>query len=396
MQVPTRIPPSRTDGGIRAAWRRLVEFGAPNILRLLVMVFVAASALDVRSDAIRTDGSMDWWRLIVLVLCYAAIATVVWLPRIGFILTVVALLASPPNGLAGVEPFLLVVSIIAVMTLGDRVLIWLALAFSAAWVVLVSVRHRNSTLLWTLLILMLFAVFAGYVGRYLHVTQARSRREIQRLTVENEQIRQEERAGLARDLHDMVAHQISLISLQVMGHRDADDVAELRLALDRIDSFSRSALEELRAVVGALREDEPDGGPDGLSVPLRAQVAVATMSEALAENGHPLNSEVDPEIDGVGLSMQKTISRILQEASTNILRYAPAGAPCTLRIGVHPDRVDIRVANRTGSQPATDLGWQSSGWGLRGIRERVHLVGGEFEAAREGQEWTVRASLPRR
>lgn len=104
----------------------------------------------------------------------------------------------------------------------------------------------------------------GLVARYVVHARARTAARIAFLEDQALRVHAQERDELARELHDVVAHQLSIASLQVMGHRDSEDVVELRDALDRIDDATRAALSELRLLVGVLRSHDDAGDGFGL------------------------------------------------------------------------------------------------------------------------------------
>ena len=197
----------------------------------------------------------------------------------------------------------------------------------------------------------------------------------------------EERARIARDLHDVVAHAVSLIVVQARaGRRTAGgEAGATRESLDAIEGTGRQALTEMRRLVGMLRTDEespvlaPQPGLGQLKA-LVAQVSEAGLPADLRIEGEP--ADVPPGID-------ISAYRIVQEALTNALKHA---GPATARVVIRyrPEALELEVGD-TGAGRAEVGG----GHGLVGMRERVTLYGGEIEA-RSGDEggFTVRARLP--
>ena len=198
----------------------------------------------------------------------------------------------------------------------------------------------------------------------------------------------DERARIARELHDVVAHAISVIVLQARGGRRLLDTEpeETRGALDTIEHTGEQALVEMRRLVGLLRE-----GEDELALApqptlsqldhLADQVRAAGLPVEISIEGQPI--ELPP---GVDLSAY----RIVQEALTNALKHAgPASARVRLHYAADGLEVDISDDGRgTGNGDA-------GGYGLAGIRERVSVVGGELEAGRQTNGgFAVRARLP--
>lgn len=198
----------------------------------------------------------------------------------------------------------------------------------------------------------------------------------------------EERIRIARELHDVVAHAISVIVLQARGGRRslATDTRETRDALDTIEATGSAALAEMRRLLGMLRSDDeeialaPQPSLRYLDA-LTRQVREAGLPVELSVEGDPV--ELPP---GVDLSAY----RIIQEALTNALKHAgPATARVVVRYG--DNDLELEVAD-TGVGPGAGNG---AGHGLVGMRERVSLYGGKIEAgAQDGGGFAVRARLP--
>jgi signal transduction histidine kinase len=212
--------------------------------------------------------------------------------------------------------------------------------------------------------------------------------QLEREKAEAEAAIAEERTRIARELHDVVTHAISVIVLQARGGRRllATEPAEARQALDAIERTASQALQEMRRLLGLLRESDerlalaPQPTLSRLD-DLVAQVREAGLPVELAIEGEP--AELPP---GVDLSAY----RIVQEALTNALKHA---GPATARVTVHygDGELDLEV-----SDDGTGTGnGGGAGQGLTGIRERVAVFGGDVEAGAlpEGG-YAVRARLP--
>ena len=202
-----------------------------------------------------------------------------------------------------------------------------------------------------------------------------------------EQAVAEERLRIARELHDIVAHSMSLIAVKagIGNHVAQERPAEAREALREIEAASRGSLTEMRHLLGVLRSEvdspalAPAPGPADIPALVeRARTAGVTVSTSLDDTGDL------PE--GIGLS----VYRIVQEALTNVVRHA-APARCAITVAVTGETVRVEVTN-TGPRVARGPG----GHGLIGMRERVAVYGGTFEAGpRASGGWWVEAVLPR-
>ena len=200
---------------------------------------------------------------------------------------------------------------------------------------------------------------------------------------------QEERSRIARELHDVVAHHVSVMTVQAGAVRRllTPDQQREREALMTVEETGRKALTEMRRLLGVLKQGEapaPLSPQPGLATldALLVQVRDAGLPVELAVEGDPV--ELPP---GVDLSAY----RIVQEALTNALKYAgPARAWVLVRYGEKD--VTLEIANDGTSDSASGNG---GGHGLVGMRERVAVYGGELESGpRAGGGFAVRARLP--
>jgi signal transduction histidine kinase len=198
----------------------------------------------------------------------------------------------------------------------------------------------------------------------------------------------EERARIARELHDIVAHAVSVMVLQVgaVRHKLPDELADDRDALRSVERAGRTALAEMRRLLGAMRPDgdeaelTPQPGLDGLDALVR-EVMRAGLPVELHVDGEPF-----PLPRGVDLSAY----RIVQEGLTNALKHAHASsANVTVRYALDELQIEVRD-NGVGSSTTDGLGH-----GLVGVRERVKIYGGEMSAGRaNGGGFVLSTRLP--
>jgi signal transduction histidine kinase len=196
----------------------------------------------------------------------------------------------------------------------------------------------------------------------------------------------EERARIARELHDIVAHSLSVIVLQAHGGEYAfdHDPGRARKALRTIGATGSEALDEIRQMVQILRGDGDDDGS-------RRDHAVASVVERARAAG----ATADLVVDGVPAEMPGGIAlavyRIVQESVTNTLKHAGPAPAVTVRVAYRPDVVELEITdNGAGRAPA-----RAGGHGLVGMRERATLYGGTFDAGPIlSGGWRVRARIP--
>jgi signal transduction histidine kinase len=219
-------------------------------------------------------------------------------------------------------------------------------------------------------------VFAGLVER-----AAQAEREQQ---ARGERARAQERARIAREMHDVVAHRVSLMVLHAgaMEVNAPDEANAAAAALIR--TTGRDALEELRAALGVLRSGETGQAPlptlDDLD-DLLEQSRAAGVALARHDEGEPR---------AYPTTVERTAYRVVQEALTNVHKHA-ADASTAVVVRHLPDALEVVVRNEPGSSASLP----GSGTGLTGLRERVDLLGGTFEAGRRlDGGFQVTARLP--
>jgi signal transduction histidine kinase len=217
-----------------------------------------------------------------------------------------------------------------------------------------------------------------------------------------------ERLRIARELHDHLAHQLSLIALHAGAARLAirdhpDRVAE---AIGTIEETARASAGELNRLLGVLRHDDDEGRPPLLPEPglSDVEVLVATAKSA----GLPVRLAVDGSPSRLSPSMQTSVYRIVQEAVTNVVKHA-GNVETSVALHYRPDALVVEVTDE-GSRPASAAPFRSQeakpagadravaprmGQGLVGMAERVASFGGRLEAGpRDSGGFAVRATIP--
>ncbi|MFH7595346.1 sensor histidine kinase [Streptomyces racemochromogenes] len=271
--------------------------------------------------------------------------------------------------------------------------IGISLACTGAAEALFKPAHSQSSAIGALLVF----GFAGLLGYALRATRlARSQLVAQETLTEEERARRtllEERSRIARELHDVVAHHMSVISIQaqVAPYLVEDPSEELKENLAGIRENALEALTELRRVLGVLRSEHP-GDPAN---PHHPQPTLAEL-DGLVDNVRGAGLEVTTEVAGVRRPLtpgvELTAYRIVQEALSNCLRYAP-GSRVEVGIAYGPHELYLCVANSTPTRPAPPS--PGAGHGLLGMRERAGMLGGELAAGpRPDGGYEVRAVLP--
>ncbi|HET8952120.1 MAG TPA: histidine kinase [Solirubrobacteraceae bacterium] len=211
----------------------------------------------------------------------------------------------------------------------------------------------------------------------------------QRLHVE--QAREAERRRIAREMHDVLAHRVSLLSLHAgaLEFRPDAPPEEIAHAAGVIRTSANAVMQELREVIGVLREDEP-----GIDRPQPTLAEIPALIEESRAAGMRVHSRVDADAD-VAAATGRTAYRIVQEGLTNARKHAPSAAVSVTVAARAEGGLEVEVVSRraVGAPAATQP--PGSGTGLIGLAERVALAGGEFHHGwREGGDHVLRATLP--
>ncbi|MEL3947631.1 MULTISPECIES: sensor histidine kinase [Streptomyces] len=238
------------------------------------------------------------------------------------------------------------------------------------------------------------ALLAGAIRRGRREDRARLAEQIEATATERaRRTVLEERARIARELHDVVAHHMSLISIQADAapYRVQDPPGELVTEFAAIRAGALEGLAELRRLLGLLRAESADDAPADTTPQPSLEQLDALLSQVRA-TGLPVTARVTGTRRALPPGVELSAYRIVQEALSNTLRHAP-GAATAVELGYGHTTLTLRVTNgpATGAAPPSP----GAGHGLTGMRERVAMLGGDFAAgpAPEGG-YEVTATLP--
>ena len=204
-----------------------------------------------------------------------------------------------------------------------------------------------------------------------------------------EEVKLRQRNELARELHDAVGHHVSGIAVQAQAGRAlaAADPTRALAVLETIERTASRALEEMRAMVGVLRE-----GAEAEYVPQPGVADIERLARSV-DGGPRVEVRLPAGLDGISPSVAAALYRIAQEAVTNALRHARHASRISVEVADEGDVVRLTVRD-DGEAAAT--GRRPPGYGLAGMTERAALLGGTFRAGPDpGPGWTVRAVLPK-
>jgi signal transduction histidine kinase len=252
---------------------------------------------------------------------------------------------------------------------------------------------RTAEQLWAAAVFVLLVAAAWLVG-----LAVQGRREASALQAQTEQAEQAQRAAIAaervriaRELHDLIAHNVSVVVVQSVAAQGVleDQPARAREPLAHIERSGRQALTELRRLLDVMRDQDE---PAELRAPQPGLAQLATLVDSVRSTGLPVTLQVDDEPPADSAAVGPSVYRIVQESLTNVLKHA-GDARVSVRVSCGATAVDVVVEDDGPGRSAN--GAAPPGYGLAGMRERAALFGGTFTAGnRGGGGFEVRAHLP--
>jgi signal transduction histidine kinase len=296
---------------------------------------------------------------------------------------VLALVLNPVNGDAA--PFFLIFLIARVGIIRPRVdVVAVTLASSALMVSVELLGRYTGAFVWVLAF--------GLIGASCFAFQTQFRLFEQERALAGEAAERaaaDERQRIAREIHDVIAHSLAVTMLHLTGARLAlrRDPKEAEEALLEAERLGRESLAEIRRTVGLLA---PEG--TGTAAPLPTATDIPQLVREFEAAGLDVDFQLSgdpaalPPATGLGLY------RVAQESLANVVRHAP-GTRTTMSLSVGGEVVSLHVSNRLGR--ARGSATADGGLGVRGMQERVALLGGELRAGPHGDAWCVDVELPR-
>ena len=228
-----------------------------------------------------------------------------------------------------------------------------------------------------------------YIGRRLRTREEDAEERRREQAADADRAVQAERTRIARELHDVVAHRVSLMTVQAGAAKTvaSDDPQAALQAMEAVEHAGRQALDELRHLLGVLRPSA-DGGSLG---PQPGLTDVPRLIDQFREAGLDVSLSVSGATTDLPARVDLSAYRIVQEALTNVLKHAGPGAQSDVRVSIDDGAVAIEISDD--GQAVTSL--PGSGHGIMGMRERALLLGGSLTAGpRAAGGFRVAANLP--
>lgn len=351
----------------------------------------AALALALTAWAIAEHGALDYaGRTVVLLAMTVAIA---WRRRapVAVLVVEVAGVVLLPRHLYLPQGVAVLLAAYSAAFYSDRRLVVAALLVAACASTLAfgsTVQIPNGFIP---LVLVAPVWLAGTAMRRREHWAEASAERADRLEQEREAALRAERARIARELHDVVTHAVSVMVMQTGAARQimARDERRSRALLESVEASGRSALEELRRLLGVLSDQDGDAPRS----PQPGVAEIALLVEQVRQTGQPVELCVEgrPQIVSGGLGI--AAYRIVQEALTNVIKHAD-GAPAEVALRWSDDALEIEIVD-TGPHAQDEHRGAEDGRGLTGMRERTAMYGGTLDAGPRAEcGYAVRARLP--
>lgn len=368
----------------------------------VTLVLVAAIAL---FDDLRALESVDQAPATMVVIAvqmilgYVSLALIAWRPGIASALLLVPLALALFTHNYGFTLICAVIVTIATVSMLPRVMTIIYSVILAAWTITAVVVESTTDVLWIMGTPLVTGVLIGVALRFFVIQHRENKARLRSIEAAHQQLREQERLELARDLHDVVAHELTLVTMQAAGSHRQNDPVVLHDTICTMENAARSGLQELRTLLHILRESpgavSRNDNSSGLTTG-SLESLVDSLSASLTAAGFSVTVNTVDGFEKLPTSVRGTAARILQEASTNIIKYAPAGSTCLLSLTTDANSVMIRTENELQQSYRSDDGEfpMTSGYGLHGIQERVALLNGEVTYGPQDDRWVLDVRIP--
>ncbi|BDD81799.1 ATPase [Tsukamurella pulmonis] len=301
------------------------------------------------------------------------------------------LLSVEAWGPAGLVPYLasLALAELAASPRPRREVVTATIVWAACYITGSVLDNEQHTLIRVLAETISFVGLPVVGGLYMRERFSQAERERRELEEQALHARRDERAALARELHDLMAHHMSAISLRVGVARSvyAGIDPGLDEVLSDIHETATDSLADIRRLLAAMRERDPvaDRTIDDTETEVRRAV------ERTVDAGFDVRARIDLGGSEPTAIDALTLVRVVQEALTNVMKHAPRGAEVAVDVESADGAWRARVAS-----PLPAHAHHGHGYGLTGMAERAELAGGSITAGPDGGQWVVALSVPRR
>lgn len=364
----------------------------PPLARIVLIALVAVTLLLDSIFRVTNGGTTSVISAVITTSFTVAVALFVWRPPVA---TLVLIALAITAAVAGVWDTLLVGAVIigliaytcSARLCGAYLLTW------ALWLLSIVIRPGTGFQPLGGFTIAFFGTVILLIGLSIRQQFERSRTLQTQLEATEREVAEQlrnERDLIADELHDIVAHEITIVALHAAVLERTDDTTTRSQSQTAIREAAVQALTDIRRVLGMVRGEEnlsPERIPSTDGIP----GTIAAVTKELAQAGIHVTADVPDDLRLPSASLVAVV-RVIRESATNVLKHA-TGAK-NVRIGITVERGWAHVEFSDDSPPARTAGLPGSGYGIMRLRERFRLFGGTFSAERRPTGWFVSAQLP--
>ena len=291
-------------------------------------------------------------------------------------------------------------SALAATALSRHVRVWY-LTFLTGWMIQFIFRAGDDSIL--ILFLAPLSALSYALTRSIFLLRERNAKAVKEMEEADARSRQAieaERKNIARDLHDIVAHDITVVAMQSKAAKFANDGQMALNAIDVIAKLSTETLHDLRLMLNVLRTDGTMADPavsatdKPAATTVYAVQGVELFSQRLREANFVVSSHTEEKISDLPRSAQTALYRVMQEATTNVIKHALPGGECSISLTAHGKEARLKITNQIADSTIGKHSLPLGGSGLIGMEDRMKAFGGKFKASEHNGRWILTASIP--
>lgn len=363
-----------------------------SITRGLLIAFVAVALLLDSIVRATNDGTTGVESAIVTTSITVSIALFAWRPPVATIVLSVAAIAAGITGV--VDSVLLGAAILGLAAFTCSAALTAVYAISwTTWLIAIVLRPGSGVQPLGAVIIAFLGVASLLIGLAIRNQYTKAQMLTTQLEATEREVAEQlrhERDLIADELHDIVAHEITIVALHAAVLERTDDTQTRSKSQTAIREAAVQALTDIRRVLGMVRGEEALS-PERIPSPDGIPGTLAAVTRELNDAGITVTSDVATDLRLPSTSLV-ALTRVMRESATNVLKHATGARNVHISLTVERGWAHLEFSDD--SPPARTAGLPTSGYGIMRLQERFRVFGGSFSAEREPRGWVVSASLP--
>ena len=364
----------------------------PSMTRGLLIAFVAVALLLDSIVRATNDGTTGVESAIVTTSITVSIALFAWRPPVATIVLSVAAIAAGITGV--VDSVLLGAAILGLAAFTCSAALTAVYAISwTTWLIAIVLRPGSGVQPLGAVIIAFLGVASLLIGLAIRNQYTKAQMLTTQLEATEREVAEQlrhERDLIADELHDIVAHEITIVALHAAVLERTDDTQTRSKSQTAIREAAVQALTDIRRVLGMVRGEEVLS-PERIPSPDGIPGTLAAVTRELNDAGITVTSDVATDLRLPSTSLV-ALTRVMRESATNVLKHATGARNVHISLTVERGWAHLEFSDD--SPPARTAGLPTSGYGIMRLQERFRVFGGSFSAEREPRGWVVSASLP--